>query len=145
MKKNVQATNNTSLIAGGMEFHGDLQFSGILEIEGLVVGNIVAHHDVVAEVRIRESGVVKGLIRAPVVIVNGLVEGDIYSSNHLELASKARITGNIFYHLMEVVLGCIVNGQLSHKGSGEITQLNKQHKLHEVGDIKDFPRAVDRH
>jgi len=147
MKKNLQATNNTSLIARGMEFHGDLQFSGILEIEGLVVGNIVAHHEVVAEVRIRESGVVKGLIRAPVVIVNGLVEGDIYSSNHLEMASKARVAGNIFYHLMEMVLGCIVHGQLSHKGSGEITQLNKLHKLHEVGEIQDFPRVanVDRH
>ena len=112
-----------------------------------MVGNIVAHHEVVAEVRIRESGVVKGLIRAPVVIVNGLVEGDIYSSNHLEMASKARVAGNIFYHLMEMVLGCVVHGHLSHKGSGEITQLNKLHKLHEVGEIKDFPRVanVDRH
>jgi len=147
MKKSVQSANNISLIAKGMEFHGDLQFSGILEIEGILVGNIVAHHDVVAEVRIRESGIIKGLIRAPVVIVNGVVDGDIYSSNHVELASKARVTGNIFYHLMEMVLGCIVHGQLSHKGSGEITQLNKLHKLHEVGEIKDFSRVTsgDRH
>ena len=81
------------------------------------------------------------------VAVNGVVDGDIYSSNHVELASKARVTGNIFYHLMEMVLGCIVHGQLSHKGSGEITQLNKLHKLHEVGEIKDFSRVTsgDRH
>ena len=147
MKKAPQSANNTSLIAHGMEFHGDLQFSGILEIEGLVVGNIVTHHDAIAEVRIRETGVVKGLIRAPVVIVNGLVEGDIFCSNHLELAAKARVMGNIFYHLMEMVLGCTVQGQLSHKGSGEIVQLNKAHKLHDAGEIKDFPRivATDRH
>lgn len=147
MKKIPQSANNTSLIAHGMEFHGDVQFSGILEIEGLVVGNIVAHHDAVAEVRIRESGVVKGLIRAPVVIVNGLVEGDIFCSSHLELAAKARVIGNIYYHLMEMVLGCTVQGQLSHKGSGEIVQLNKAHKLHDAGETKDFPRiaATDRH
>jgi cytoskeletal protein CcmA (bactofilin family) len=147
MKKASQSANNTSLIAHGMEFHGDVQFSGILEIEGLVVGNVVTHHDAIAEVRIRESGVVKGLIRAPVVIVNGLVEGDIFCSSHLELAAKARIMGNIYYHLMEMVLGCTVQGQLSHKGSGEIVQLNKAHKLHEVTEIKDLPKiaTAERH
>ena len=106
-----------------MEFHGDIHFSGILEIEGLVVGNILAHPDSVAEVRIREAGEVRGVICVPVVIVNGLVEGDLYSSNHLELAGKARIVGNVFYHLMEMVLGCRVQGQLTHKGSAEIAKM----------------------
>ena len=147
MKKPLHSENNTSLIAKGVDFHGDLQFAGVLEIEGLVVGNIIAHPEVVAEVRIRETGVVRGVIRAPIVIVNGLVEGDIFSSNQLELAAKARVSGNIHYHLMEMVLGCAVQGQLSHKGSGEIVQLNKQHKMHEVGGIRDFPRVagIDRH
>ncbi len=125
MKKNTQSENNTSLIAKGMEIHGELHFSGILEIEGLVVGDIVANPDSVAEVRIREAGIVRGLIRVPVVIVNGLVEGDIYSSNHLEMAAKARVTGNVFYHLMEMVLGCWVKGQLTHMTSAEITQLDR--------------------
>ncbi len=125
MKKNTQSENNTSLIAKGMEIHGELHFSGILEIEGLVIGNILAHPDAVAEVRIREAGKVRGLIRAPVVIVNGFVEGDIYSSNHIELAGKARVTGNVFYHLMEMVLGCWVKGQLTHMTSAEISQLDR--------------------
>jgi cytoskeletal protein CcmA (bactofilin family) len=122
-KKNGQSANNTSLIAKGMEFHGDIYFSGILEVEGVVVGNILAHPDTVAEVRIREAGEVRGLICVPVVVVNGKVEGDIYSSNHLELAAKARVIGNVFYHLMEMVLGCRVQGQLTHKGSAEIAQI----------------------
>lgn len=124
MKKNTQSENNTSLIAKGMEIHGELHFSGILEIEGLVIGNIIAHQDAAAEVRIREAGTVRGVIRAPVVIVNGLVEGDIFSSNHIELASKARVTGNVFYHLMEMVLGCWVKGHLTHMTSAAISQLN---------------------
>ena len=123
MKKGGQTTNNTSLIAKGMEFRGDLHFSGILEIEGIVEGNILAYPEVAAEVRIRESGQVRGLICAPVVIINGLVEGDIYSSNHLELAAKAKVTGNVYYHLMEMVLGCRAQGQLTHKGSSEIAKM----------------------
>ncbi|MES2605101.1 MAG: polymer-forming cytoskeletal protein [Pseudomonadota bacterium] len=147
MKKVNQSANNTSLIARGMEFHGDLHFSGILEIEGLIVGNILAHDDAVAEVRIREAGVVKGLIRAPVVIVNGLVEGDIYSSNHVELAAKARVTGNLFYHLMEMVLGCVVHGQLTHMASTEIVQMTKQPRLREAGDMREPAKTgtLDRH
>ena len=125
MKKTAQSENNTSLIAKGMEIRGELHFSGILEIEGIVVGDIIAHPDSVAEVRIREAGVVRGQIHVPVVIVNGLVEGDIYSSNHLEMAAKARVTGNVFYHLMEMVLGCWVKGQLTHMTSAEITQLDR--------------------
>ena len=140
MKKNSQAENNTSLIAKGMEFHGELYFSGILEIEGLVVGNIIAHPDSVAEVRIREAGEVRGRIRAPVVIVNGLIEGDIYSSNHIELAGKARVNGNVFYHLMEMVLGCWVKGHLTHMTSAEITQLD--HVGLAVESHGDGPHAV---
>ncbi|HTR01452.1 MAG TPA: polymer-forming cytoskeletal protein [Candidatus Acidoferrum sp.] len=141
MKKNGQSTNNTSLIAKGMEFHGDVHFSGILEIEGLVVGNIIAHPDVVAEVRIREAGEVKGFICVPVVIVNGLVEGDIYSSNHIELAAKARVTGNVFYHLMEMVLGCRVQGQLTHKSSAEIAKV-----LPPATNLRDTqPMALPEH
>lgn len=147
MKKINQSANNTSLIARGMEFHGDLHFSGILEVEGLIVGNILAHDDAVAEVRIREAGIVKGLIRAPVVIVNGVVEGDIYSSNHVELAAKARVTGNLFYHLMEMVLGCVVHGQLTHKASAEIVQMTKQPRLREASDMREPARTgtLDRH
>lgn len=148
MKKvSQQSANNTSLIARGMEFHGDLHFSGILEIEGVIVGNIIAHDDVVAEVRIREAGVVKGLVRAPVVIVNGVVEGDIYSSNHIELAAKARITGNMYYHLMEMVLGCVVHGQLIHKASAEIIQMTKQPHLRDAGEMREPARTgtLDRH
>lgn len=125
MKNNNQVSNTTSLIAKGMEFHGDIYFSGILEVEGLVVGNLIARSESPAEVRIREAGIVRGLIFVPVVIINGLVEGDVFSSNHVELAAKARVTGNLYYHLMEMVLGCRVQGQLTHKGSAEIIKMSQ--------------------
>lgn len=128
MKKNNVSFNSTSLIAKGMEFFGDVHFSGVLEIEGEVTGNIVAFEDALAEVRIRESGCVRGQIRAPVVIVNGLVEGDIYSSSHIELAAKGKVVGNVYYHLMEMVMGCAVQGELSHRSSAEISQLLKSAK-----------------
>jgi cytoskeletal protein CcmA (bactofilin family) len=121
VKKVFQGSSNlTSLISKATEITGDIHFSGALEVEGKVFGNIYANDDSSAEVRIRETGLVKGQIQAPLVIINGMVEGDVYSSNHIELAAKARVQGNVYYHLIEMVMGSEVNGSLSHRSSAEL-------------------------
>jgi len=114
------ASNVTTLISKATEITGDIHFSGALEIEGKVFGNIYADDDASSEIRIRETGLVKGEIQSPLVIINGMVEGNVYSSNHLELAAKARVQGNVYYHLIEMVMGSEVNGSLSHRPSAEL-------------------------
>ena len=64
-KKNKFSENVTTLISKSTEINGDLHFSGTLEVEGKIRGNIYADTDVPAEVRIRESGLVQGEIKAP--------------------------------------------------------------------------------
>lgn len=121
MKKAFQgASNVTTLISKATEITGDIHFSGALEVEGKVFGNIYADDDSTAEVRVRETGLVHGEIQSPLVIINGMVEGDVYSSNHIELAAKARVQGNVYYHLIEMVMGSEVNGSLSHRPSAEL-------------------------
>lgn len=120
MKKASNASNVTTLISKATEITGDIHFSGTLEIEGRIFGNIYADDDASASVRVRETGLVKGDIQSPLVIINGLVEGDVYSSNHIELAAKARVTGNVHYHLIEMVMGSEVNGSLSHRSADEL-------------------------
>lgn len=119
MKKKFSTENITTLISKATEITGDLYFSGVLEVEGKVCGNIYADEDSSAEVRIRESGLVQGEIKVPSVIINGLVEGDVHSSQHLELAAKARVVGNVYYHLIEMVMGSEVNGSLTHRSTAE--------------------------
>ncbi len=118
--KNNFTENVTTLISKSSEINGDLHFSGTLEVEGKIRGNIYADPEVSADVRIRESGLVQGEIKAPSIIVNGLVEGDVYSSEHIELAAKARVVGNVYYHLIEMVMGSEVNGSLCHRTPAEL-------------------------
>ncbi len=120
MKKSFNASNVTTLISKATEITGDIHFSGTLEIEGRIFGNIYADDDSSASVRVRETGLVKGDIQSPMIVINGLVEGDVYSSNHIELAAKARVTGNVHYHLIEMVMGSEVNGSLSHRAADEL-------------------------
>ncbi|MCB1649474.1 MAG: polymer-forming cytoskeletal protein [Gammaproteobacteria bacterium] len=104
--------SGSTLISRQAEIIGDLRFNGELIVEGRIKGNIYADDESGALVRVAESGVIEGEIWVPSVVVNGLVKGDIHSSQHLELAAKAVVMGNVFYKLIEMVMGSEVNGSL---------------------------------
>lgn len=113
-KSAFSVSGSTTLISQDTVIIGDLHFTGNLDIEGLVQGNIVAQPGKDALVRVVGKGRVEGEIRAPSVIINGEVRGDVHSSKHLELASKGRVQGNVFYTMVEMAAGSEVNGSLTH-------------------------------
>ena len=117
-KKSVPDKTSTgpahTLVSRATEIVGDIHFSGELIIEGRVKGNIYAEDDSEALVRIAEKGAVEGEVCVPSAIVNGLVQGDLRSTNHLELAAKAVVVGSVYYNLIEMVMGSEVNGNLMH-------------------------------
>lgn len=104
----------TTLISRDTRVVGDIIFSGNLDIEGTVEGNVIADNEEGAFLRIVENGCIKGDIRAPAVVVNGTVEGQVYATQSLELAAKARVNGNVLYTLVEMAVGAEVNGSLKH-------------------------------
>ena len=108
-------SNNHTLISRATKVAGDIYFTGELQLEGKVTGNIIAEDEKDAKVVIADTGIVEGEIRAPVVIVNGKVLGNIYSSKHLELAAKGNVTGTVHYHSIEMVKGAQVNGSMINK------------------------------
>jgi cytoskeletal protein CcmA (bactofilin family) len=113
-KKAASVSGGTTLISQDTVIVGDVHFCGNLEVEGLVQGNIIAQSGKEALVRVVGKGRVEGEIRVPCVIVNGVVQGNVYSSKHLELASKSRVQGSVFYTLVEMAAGAEVNGSLTH-------------------------------
>ena len=113
-KSSFGSSTTTTLISHGTEVVGDIKFSGSLDIEGVVRGNIVAQSGKDAVVRIVDKGRVEGEIHAPEIIINGEIIGDVHSTKHLELASKARVQGNVHYKLVEMAIGASVNGSLKH-------------------------------
>jgi len=120
-KSGFSVSGNTTLVSQDTVIVGDVRFSGNLDIEGLVQGNIVAEPGKDALVRLVGKGRVEGDIRVPCVIINGEIIGDVYSSKQLELASKARVKGNVFYTLVEMAAGSEVNGSLTHLGEDTVS------------------------
>ncbi len=116
-----QSGQSTTLISKDSEIDGNIKFSGDLEVQGLVRGNISAAPDSKATVRVVEGGRVEGEIHAPVVIINGRIVGDVHCSEHVELAAKAEVEGNVHYNLIEMVKGSQVNGNLMYAGNQKKT------------------------
>ncbi|MFB3104054.1 MAG: polymer-forming cytoskeletal protein [Pseudomonadales bacterium] len=104
-----------TLIAANTEVEGDVRFSDQLYINGHVKGNIIAEKDGNATLVVSEEGSVSGEIRVPNVVINGSVEGNVFAGERVELAPKARVSGNVYYKLIEMQLGAMVDGQMVHQ------------------------------
>ena len=110
-----QATTSVdSLIGRQTEILGDVRFSGGLYLDGKVKGTIAANGERSATLSISETGVIEGDVRVPVVVLNGMVNGDVWATERLSLGGKARVVGNVYYKVLQMEPGALINGQLVH-------------------------------
>ena len=109
-------SGKTSLIAAGAELVGDMRFQGAVQVDGRVTGNLLASEGLV---RVSVGGVVEGEIRAPHIVIDGEVNGDVFASGHLELGARSRVRGDLQYGLMEMAMGAQIEGRLCHIKDGE--------------------------
>ena len=125
--KRRKAARIDTLIGENTHLKGDIHFSGGLRIDGVITGNITADEGEPALLTLSEKGRIEGEVRVPFQIINGDVKGNLYAVEHIELANKARINGNVFYKLLEMAVGSEVNGKLIHVSEAEETDLSLEH------------------
>jgi cytoskeletal protein CcmA (bactofilin family) len=142
-KSTMNVSGKTTLLSTDTVVIGDLRFSGVLEIEGLVQGNIIAEPGKEALVRVVDKGRVEGEIRVPSVIINGAVQGNVYSSRHLELAAKARVNGNVYYTLVEMAAGAEVNGSLTHMAEPDAAGVKKPAAVEQAAGLAVVSAKLD--
>lgn len=104
-----------TLIGAGTRIIGDVQFAGGFHVDGHVKGNVDAPPDSGATLSVSDSGVVEGSVAVPNVILNGTVKGDILAHERVELGATARVTGNVYYALIEMEMGAEITGKLIHE------------------------------
>lgn len=107
--KQVAAIN--TLIADGTTIRGDVRFAGGLHLEGVVDGSIAAD-GADSTLTLTGNGRVDGEVRVSNAVINGVINGDLFVSERLELASGARIEGNVHYKVLEMAAGAQVNGKM---------------------------------
>ncbi|MBT8079903.1 MAG: polymer-forming cytoskeletal protein [Gammaproteobacteria bacterium] len=118
-----------TLIGGNSKVNGDVNFEGGCHIDGTVRGNVTADTESDAALSISEDGTVEGGVTVPYVILHGIVRGDVFASQRVELGPTARVIGNVYYNLIEMAIGAEINGKLVHQPDGQVPLLEQTTRI----------------
>lgn len=112
-----------TLVGHNTRINGDIHFTGGLHVDGVVKGKVTADSNSTATLTLSENGTIEGEVRVPNIILNGNIIGDVHAANRIELAVQARVNGNVYYNLLEMVMGAEVNGSLVHREESQMDDL----------------------
>jgi cytoskeletal protein CcmA (bactofilin family) len=119
-----------TLIGVKSELKGDIVFSGGLRIDGKVRGNITAKGDANSTLVLSEHAVITGNVTVPHIITNGSIKGNVRAAERIELQAKSEVVGDVYYKVIEMALGAVINGNLvreslegNRDGKGVVTRL----------------------
>jgi cytoskeletal protein CcmA (bactofilin family) len=124
-RKDAMNTAVDTLVGENTRISGDLLFSGRCHVDGDIKGNVSADADSNSALSISEGGNVEGGVTAPFVILHGIVRGDVFASQRVELGTTARVIGNVYYNLIEMKVGAEINGKLVHQPQGKVPLIDK--------------------
>jgi cytoskeletal protein CcmA (bactofilin family) len=127
-RKKPKVTKVDTLIGQHTQILGNINFSGGLHVDGTIKGNVFANDPDASVLTVSDRGTIEGEVRVPYAILNGLVVGDVYAQQHVELAANARIEGNVYYSLIEMAMGAEVNGKLVRAMDNEKAPLALGHE-----------------
>jgi len=120
-----------TLVGANSRISGDLHFSGGCHIDGTVNGSVTADPDSKSALSISEGGNIDGGVTVPYVVLNGIVRGDVFANQRVELGPTARVIGNVYYNLIEMAIGAEINGKLVHHPEGQVPLLEQTARLDE--------------
>lgn len=107
-----------TLVGPNTKVSGDVTFAGGCHIDGTVRGNVSAEVDSNSALSVSEDGHIEGGVTVPYVVLHGIVRGDVFASQRVELGPTARVIGNVYYNLIEMAIGAEINGKLVHQHEG---------------------------
>ena len=124
-----------TIVGANTEINGDVNFDGWCHVDGTVNGNVTADPDSQSQLSISEDANVDGGVTVPNVRLNGIVRGDVFASQRVELGPTARVIGNVYYNLIEMAIGAEINGKLVHQPEGQVALLEQTARIDETAAI----------
>ena len=107
-----------TLVGVETRIEGDLHFNGGLRVDGAVRGSVSEQNGTPSTLILSEHGKIEGGVTAAKIVINGKVIGPVKSSHFIELQTKARITGDLYYKSLEMHTGAVIEGKLIYLGDG---------------------------
>ncbi len=124
-----------TLVGSNTRISGDLHFSGGCHVDGTVNGSVTADPESQSALSISEEGNIDGGVTVPFVVLNGIVRGDVFANQRVELGPTARVIGNVYYNLIEMAIGAEINGKLVHQPEGQVPLLEQTARIDESAAV----------
>ncbi len=117
MSEKTSVTNHApkaidTLIGAGMRIEGDIACTGVLRVQGEILGNVSCQENPKATLMVDGAGKVSGTVRASHVVVRGGISGPVRSLQSIEVHQGGSITGDVSYKEIAVHAGGVVDGLL---------------------------------
>ncbi len=149
MRKREKPTSNDTnqhidtLIGAHSVITGELSFEGAVRIDGRFEGNIHADKD--GTLIVSEGATIQGEVRVPSLVLHGTIDGNVFTTEKLQLGSTGCLNGDVQYNILSLAEGSSINGRCSHMDerkqaqaapnkatTGKKQRPNNQQKLQEV-------------
>jgi cytoskeletal protein CcmA (bactofilin family) len=108
-----------ALIGAETSVHGNIEFSGGLRVDGHVRGDIIAKGKKPCTLVLSEQATIEGKVQVSHAVINGTIVGQIHAYESLELQPKARVSGDVYYRVIEIKFGAMIEGKLVSQGSSD--------------------------
>ena len=113
-----------SIIAPDTKIKGTIIRSSSIRISGHFNGRINSDRLVILD----KGGKIDGMINAPHVIINGELNGNIDSAEHVELRAECRMIGNINTGKIAIAEGSIFHGEIKTTKKKDIPSASESDK-----------------
>jgi cytoskeletal protein CcmA (bactofilin family) len=102
-----------SILGPGSALRGDIETEGLVRIDGFFSGSLRTTGTVVISREARCCGP----IRAKVIVVGGIVKGNLYSTERVDLLPGAVIVGDVFAPRLSTQENAVIHGDCRISGA----------------------------
>ena len=93
-------------------FEGKMTFEGVFRLDGKFEGEVFDSGTLI----VGETAIIKGKIGINTIIINGLVEGDVYAKVRVEIHPTGKVYGKLFTPILTINEGGIFEGHCKMEG-----------------------------
>ena len=127
-------SRSNTVIAEGVTVSGTINGEGVVQVEGVVEGQV----DLKGALIVTTTGTVKGPVHAETVHVAGTVKGDVRAKDRLRLEKTGNVEGDVSTVSLVIEEGGCLNGRatMSKDAAEQSGRKNKQNKPQETAEEK---------
>lgn len=102
-----------TLVGAGMRIDGDIACTGVLRVQGEIVGNVSSTDKGDASLMVDSAGSVTGAVNAAHISVRGRIAGPVQSRQTIEVHQGGSIVGDLSFNRIAIHAGGVVDGMFT--------------------------------